>query len=485
MDLTSLEINKVTRKSIKWSFLGEFFAKIAAPISTMILARLLSPEIFGIATAVTLVVTFCETVTEGGFAKYIIQKDFENENDYKNSFSISIYTSFALSILLCVLVFFFRVPLSAAVGNRGYEMVLVVSSVQIPLAAINALYSADLRRRFGFKKLFYVRIIYALVPFIVTVPLAALGFGYWSLVIGTIGGQLFEIPFLIILCRGRLKFYFSFKLFKKILKNSFPMILESIIIWLCTWTGTIIAANFFNSTVVGIVKVSSSTVNNIFALFAVSFTSVLFPALSRLKDDEKTYKEIFYSVQGAALAVLVPLGLGMYYYSRLITDIFLGKMWADAAFVIGIYSLTRPLMICFNNFISEVYRSKGHFYSSIFYQLAMLAVDILLKFTIGKVSYELFIWSTVFCNIFTTFLAIAVLRIKYGFVIKKQMKSLLPAVATSIFMIPILFVARDSTYSIAVCIAQVICCVVLYFSLLKIIFPKVFDNAVSYVIKRS
>ena len=211
--MNSNDIKKATHRSVKWSLFAEIFAKIATPLSTMVLARLLAPEIFGIATAVTLVVTFCEAVTESGFAKFIIQKDFESEEEYSKYFSISFYTSLIMSIALCVLIFFLRYPLSNLVGNSGYEMVLVASCAQVPFTAINALYSADLRRQFEFKKLFFIRIVFCISPFIVTIPLALFGLGYWSLVIGSIAAQVLQCPFFLFSCKGKLKWFFSWKLF--------------------------------------------------------------------------------------------------------------------------------------------------------------------------------------------------------------------------------------------------------------------------------
>ena len=482
--MDSSEIKTAAKRSVKWSLLGEIFAKVATPLSTMFLARLLSPEIYGIATAVTLVITFCETVTESGFAKFVIQHDFESEDEYKKYFSVSFYTSLFLSCLICLGVFLLKEPLSAAVGNAGYEMALVVSCAQIPFAAVNALYSADLRRRFQFKKLFYIRIIYSLTPFIVTIPLAFLGFGYWSLVIGAIAGQVLEIPFLFFACRGLLKRFFSWKVFKDAFRLSFPMILESTIIWFCTWTGTIIAANFFSSEVVGIVKVSSSTVNSIFALFATAFTAVLFPALSRLKNDKEAYQDTFYSIQGAALSVLIPVGVGIFFYSQLVTDVFLGSKWGAAAFVISIYSLTRPLMICFNNFMSEVFRSKGHFYRSIFYQIAMLVFDITLKFTVGKISYEWFIWTTVIANILTSIMAILILKFMYGFSMFKQWQSFFPAALCSILMIPVALLGSNLKSDMFQSMGQVLVCATFYFVLLFSIFPRVFKNTMSFLVRK-
>ena len=98
-------IKQQSKKSLKWSFLAEIFAKLATPISTMLLARLLSPEIFGIATAVTMVVSFCEAIAETGFAKYLIQHDFENNDEYKKHVSVSFLSSLFFSVILCVLIF--------------------------------------------------------------------------------------------------------------------------------------------------------------------------------------------------------------------------------------------------------------------------------------------------------------------------------------------------------------------------------------------
>lgn len=478
--MNSIEVQTATKKSVKWSLLGEIFAKIATPVSTMVLARLLSPEIYGIATAVTLVITFCETIIENGFSKFLIQHDFKNEKEYDKCFSLSSYLSIFLSILMCCLVFLFRAPLSSAVGNAGYEMVLVISCFQIPFAGINALLSADLKRRFKFKNLFLVRVAYCIVPFIITIPFAFIGLGYWSLVIGAIASQIIQTPFLFVISKRKFVRTFSIKGFFEIIKLSFPMVLESTVIWFCTWTGMIFAANFFNSYTVGIVKVSSSTVNSIFALFATAFTSVLFPALSRLKNDKEAYESTFYSVQGAALSVVIPLGIGVYFYSKLVTDIFLGDMWADAAFVIGIYSLTRPLMICFNNFMSEVFRSKGHFYSSILYQLGMLAFDILVKFTVGKISYEWFIWTTVLTNLFTTLLAVGILKLRYKFSIQRQIKSFLPATICAAIMIPVILVGVNLNSGTIVSFFQAIICATFYFLILSLLFPRVFNNCKSF-----
>ena len=476
----SLGFSLAAKKSVKWSLFGELFAKLAIPISTMILARLLSPEIYGIATAVTIVVTFCETVTESGFSKFLIQHDFSSQDEFKKYFSVSFISSLFLSIIMIGLVYAFRSPLSHAVGNDGYEMVLFVSCFQIPIASLNALYSATLKRDFKFKNLFQIKVIYSLVPFIVTVPLAFLGMKHWSLVIGSIAAQVIQLPLLMLFSKNNFKLYFSFSYLKKTFVSAAPMILESIVIWICSWTSTVFAARYFDLSTVGIIKVSNSTINNIFLLFSTAFTSVLFPALSRLKNDKDEYQKTFMSIQSSALAMLIPLGIGVYLYSKMVCDIFLGSQWERAAFVVGVFALTKPLRICFNNFQSEVFRSNGHFYSSILYQLVMLSIDITLKLTLGRISYNWFIWSTVLSDLLITTIALGILTIRYKFSIIAELKSLAIPVCCSALMAPLAYLGARYNSNIIISIAQALVCASLYFLLLAMMFPKTMRNMVSF-----
>lgn len=476
----SVGYSLAAKRSVKWSLFGELFAKLAIPISTMILARLLTPEIYGITTAVTIVVTFCEVVTESGFSKFLIQHDFSSEDEFKKYFSVSFISSLFLSFLMVLLVFIFKYPLSHAVGNDGYEIVLFVSCLQIPFASLNALYIAILKRNFKFKNIFYIKIIYSLVPFIVTVPLAFLGLKHWSLVIGSLVAQIIQLPILMFFSKSKFCLYFSFTYLRKALFYAGPMILESLVIWLCSWTSTIIAARFFDLSTVGIIKVSNSTINSIFLLFSTAFTSVLFPALSRLRNDKIEYQKSFISIQSAALAIMIPLGIGVYFYSKTVTDIFLGSQWANAAFVIGIFALTKPLIVCFNNFQSEVFRSNGHFYSSIIYQLVMLTIDITLKFTLGKISYSWFIWTTIISDIAITMISLGILRIRYKFSLLSELRSLAIPLGCALVMAPLAYFGSNSNGNIIISVSQALICASLYFVVLSLFFPKTVRNMLSF-----
>lgn len=479
--MDSLEIRKSSKKSVKWSLLTEFFAKIATPLSTAILARILAPEIFGITAAVTIVVTFCEAITDTGFAKFIIQHDFKNEDEYKKYISISICFSMLLSILLFGIICIFRSEISRFVGCPGYENILIISCIQLPFFGFNSIFVAHLRRNFKFNWVFVCRVLYCLAPFVFTVPLAILKLGPWALAIGAIAAQVVQTPFLLFKCRKVIKPYFSFKLLGKMISSSYLMIIESIVIWMSTWVLTFISTQFFSSHIVGIVKVSNSTINSLFALFSTSFTNVLFATLSRLKNDDEEYKNSFYSIQSCAFVIVVPLAVGCYFYSDTIVKVFLGSQWMEASSIIAALAIAVAFRICFNNFISEVFRSKGHFVSSIIFHLVSIGLNISLKFAFGRESLSMFAWTTAFSNIAMMILAISILRFRYGFSVLKQASSLIPSIVCCVFMVPMLIMQNTSSYKLFQSIFQVVACVGCYIAGGFILYRPLFRHTLSYI----
>ena len=73
--------NQKVVRAAKWSVFSEILAKIIAPITTIVLARLLSQEIFGIVASLTAITSMADLLADAGFNAYIIQHQFETEKE--------------------------------------------------------------------------------------------------------------------------------------------------------------------------------------------------------------------------------------------------------------------------------------------------------------------------------------------------------------------------------------------------------------------
>ena len=183
-------LNKQVQSATKWSVFTEIAVKIISPITNMILARVLTPEAFGVIATVTMLVSFTDIFTDAGFQKYIVQHQFRDENDEDLSICVAFWTNMMISIGLWGMIFLFNEQLSVILGNPGLGRAIYMGALILPLTSFSSIQTAIYRKSFNYKGISCVRIAVKLVPLIVTVPLAFLGLSYWALIIGNIAGEL-------------------------------------------------------------------------------------------------------------------------------------------------------------------------------------------------------------------------------------------------------------------------------------------------------
>ena len=353
------ELNNKIAISTKWSSLAEIAAKFILPIVNMILARLLTPEAFGIVATITIVITFAEVFQDAGFQKFIIQHEFKTDIEFNRYANVAFWSNFIISMLVYVCIICFRRSISELIGATNLELEIVVAGVSIPIFALCSIQVAYFKRNFEFKKLFWVRIITSMVPLIVTVPLAIILRNHWALILGTICRNVVQA---IVLYNGAMwkpKFDFSFTILGKMISFCIWTLIESITIWCSSNISVFIVTRILGVEVVGLYKTSMATVTSITSIVTAATTSVLFSALSRTQNNDSEFYRVFYGYQMIVSIVVLPLGMGIFLYRDLCTRILLGRQWMECSDFIGIYAIAMALTIVTSYFFSELYRAKG------------------------------------------------------------------------------------------------------------------------------
>ena len=119
------ELNKKIINATKWSAISELCAKLIAPISNMILARVLTPEAFGVVATLTMLITFAEIFTDAGFQQYIIQFEFKSDEEKYKTTNVAFISNLVMSFILWGIITIFRDQLATLVGNPGLGHVIL------------------------------------------------------------------------------------------------------------------------------------------------------------------------------------------------------------------------------------------------------------------------------------------------------------------------------------------------------------------------
>lgn len=462
------ELNKSVINATKWSSVTEILAKIVIPVSNMILARILTPEAFGVMATVTMVISFADMFTDSGFQKYLVQHEFESKkelNIHKNvAFTANIITSIAIWICISI----FSEQIAVLVGNPGLGVAIIVAGFSLPLTAFSSIQIALHRRKFEYKTLFKVRIIEVLIPFIITIPLALLGFTYWSLITGTIVSNLVKAIILTAKSKYKYKLNCNFNILKEILSFSIWSLMETLGTWLTSYVGTFIIGATLDIYYVGLYKTTITTIDGIMAIITGATTSVMFSYLSRIQNDSVTFKRSFLNFIQKISMLIIPMGFGIFIYRDIIVSILLGKQWNEVNNFAALWGLMSSLTLVLSQYSYEVYRAKGKPKISVLSQLLNLIVVIPVLYIGSNKGFQTLIYYASLVKIWHIVVNLSLMNFIFKItpkdILKKVMPSLLGAILMSITSILLRIISSGYLWSfISIIISIFIYLIILMF----------------------
>ena len=192
--------------ALKWSAAGELASRAIQPLVFVILARLLTPDAYGVMAAAIMVISFTQVFWEAGMSKAVIQRRTEVDDSANVAFWINI----ALGVLIAVILLLTSDAIALNLfKDERVANVLRVMTFQILLGSLASVHTALLQKEMKFNLLFWVRMATVAVPGFFSIPLAYYGLSYWALVVGTLVGQAAQVIVLWKLTPWRPSFRFN------------------------------------------------------------------------------------------------------------------------------------------------------------------------------------------------------------------------------------------------------------------------------------
>lgn len=391
--------------SIKWSGLGEIGAKFITPITTIILARILSPDAFGVVAICNMLITFVDIFVEAGFNKYIVQRQFSSDEEKFMSVNVAFWTQITIAIILYLIIFIFKYSIAELLGKREYGFVLSIASLQLIFVSLSSTHTALLRRSFQFKKLFKIRLVTAIGPLCITVPLAIIFKSYWALVLGTLTTAAVTTILLFISSSWIPKFIYSFRSLKEMWGYSFWSFCEGLAHWAIWWVDIFIIGHIFTTYYIGLYKNSTQIVLSLFGMITSAMSPVLLASLSRISNLNKS-NYIFYIIEQMFMFIVLPLGIIIYVNQIFVTEILLGAKWIEAAPIIGLWSIMMSISLIIYSFPAEAFKARGIPQYLFAYQVCYLVFIIPICIITAKQGFWEFIYWRCSCIIFQIILFI-------------------------------------------------------------------------------
>lgn len=213
-----------TKNSVASSLFWKFAERIGAQgvnlIVSIVLARILSPEDYGIVALVTIFITISNVFIENGLPTALIQKKNADDLDFSSVF----YCNIIMSVILYTIVFLIS-PLIAQFYNNGQLIpVLRVLAISILVAGLKSIQNAYVSRKMIFKKFFICTSIGTIGSAVLGIYMAYKGFGVWALVAQQLTNTIVDTIMLWITVKWRPIAKFSFDRLKQLFSFGWKML---------------------------------------------------------------------------------------------------------------------------------------------------------------------------------------------------------------------------------------------------------------------
>ena len=363
---------------VAWSAAEKVGSMLLQMVVSIVVARLLVPEDFGVLAILTFFTALMAVVVDSGFSQTLIRKSDPTNDDYKSVFIFNIAVSVALYIIM--------VLASPAIASY-YELPIIrriapVLLLLLPLNALCVIQNTIFARQFRFATLSRINFASSAVSGAIAIGMAFGGCGVWSLV----GQRLSQMATkaLLLWWRGewRCEGAFSRKALSDMGSFSFRLMGTDIISYLYNNIAQLFIGKIYSASTLGYFNQAQKLKELPVTAVVQSFQSVTYPALSNVKDNPEKFADSYRRVLMITAAVICPIMVGMIAVAEDMFMLLLGPRWMETVPYFKILSL-----------------------AGIFYPLSMIAYNILKVGGNGKLIIRL---EVVKKTIMTIILAIAI-----------------------------------------------------------------------------
>ena len=350
-------------KAVLWQLVSRYASVAIQLVITMVLARLISPEQYGVVAIVTVFTTLFSTLADVGIGPAVIQYDLEDE-ECGELFVFTVLFGVCLAAVFCLA--------SGAIAAFYDQQLLVplccVASLSIIFNAADMVPNGLMLKRKEFRLIAIRTLVTTIVSGIVSIGLAILGFGSFALVINTVAQALFIVSWNLKGSGLRVTSLHFMAPLRKVLRYSIFQAGFSTVNYFARNLDNLLTGKFFGEAALGNYDKAYklSVFPNQYLSGVVS--SVMQPYLVKNKDDKAYIYDKYLDVAGTLALLGAWISALFILCSSEIVEVLYGSQWGTAAPILSILGISVMFQMV-NSVAGAVFQTIDHtdymFYTSI------------------------------------------------------------------------------------------------------------------------
>lgn len=462
-------------KGVVWSAIQNWGSQFGSLLIFFILARLLSPEAFGLVALANVFLVFMRLFLDQGFGQAIIQRqDLEPEH-----LDTAFWINLAIGLLLTLLGVAIAQPVALLFEEQALAPILRCFSLLFVVAALGQLQQSILERRFEYKAIAARWLLATVVGGGVGIFMALMGMGAWSLVGQQIVYEVIGTLTLWVCSDWRPTLRVSMRHFQELFGVGIHIMGFNYLSFFGTRFNDLLVGYVFSPVELGYYIVAYRVLNAMTQILIQTSQDVALPTFSRLQEDPERFRRAFYSATQLTSTLAMPTFLGMAVLSPELVTVLFGEQWLPAV----------PLMQVLA--VLGILRSITFFQGSAFiamgkptWWLRLTILGVSLNFVAFAISYQWGIFAVTLATVIRAYLVFplgqwAICQLTQDSLRRNLHIFVVPTVS-SLIMASAIFALRLRVASIlspwSVLLLGSILGGVIYVLLIRVLSPKLFNK---------
>jgi PST family polysaccharide transporter len=365
----SKSLGKRARRGVAWSFLREGVTEVLLFPASMVMARLLTPEEFGVSAAALFFIQLAARLGDMGFNAALVRSKLVTEAHLSSVFVVHLcFGALACGTLVAA------APLVATFyGIPETGQIIRVASVTFLITPLGAVPGALLTRHMRFRETSLVDWFHCVAFAATSVGLAWMGFSFWSLVYGRMASMAVKVAARVYYARWRPSLKFEGHALRDVVSFGLGMHTRRLLEYAAGNLDNLMIGKLMGMTALGLYDKAFSTVDRFLTRLNTGGPAVMFRVFSIIHEDPARFQ------RGYARAILSASLLGVPFFAVLIATapqlivVLFGPAWTEAAPAFQLLCAAAMLRVL-NAYASSAAMAAGRVWSEVWRQVAYVAL---------------------------------------------------------------------------------------------------------------
>lgn len=325
-------LKQKTFSGLVWTFFESFSVQAFGFIQGIILARILMPSDYGLIAMTGVFFAVSYALADTGFTTALIRKKERTDIDYSTVYVTNVVLSFILCLILCLCS-----PLIADFYNEPQlRSIVCVNAGLLFLGSFIAVQGARLTIQLDFKTKSKISVISVVSTGVVSIIMAYMGYGVWSLIIPN---------FFSILIRGILYWFyqrwfpgiqFSWKVYKEFFSYGSKLMINSLLHAVYGNIYSLVIGKFYSASKLGYYTKGNTYASMPTGILIGVLNKVTIPVLAKIQDDDERLEIVYRRMIRVSAYIVFPVMILLFVLARPLVLVLITEKWENCIIYIQI-----------------------------------------------------------------------------------------------------------------------------------------------------